>query len=62
MKVRALPICRYPVGDGAKRTRSMNAQYSLRDRHDLEIADTPVDGDADGFAVALQHQIDAGIV
>jgi hypothetical protein len=29
MKVRALPMWRYPVGEGAKRTRSMNAQYSV---------------------------------
>jgi hypothetical protein len=28
MKVRALPTCRKPVGDGANRTRSMNLEYS----------------------------------
>src|SRR5580658_8649481 len=28
MKVRALPTCRKPVGDGANRTRSMTFEYS----------------------------------
>src|ERR1700686_3833615 len=28
MKVRALPTCRKPVGDGANRTRSMAFEYS----------------------------------
>src|SRR5580658_1054878 len=28
MKVRALPTCRKPVGDGAKRTRSITFEYS----------------------------------
>src|SRR5450631_322691 len=28
MKVRALPTCRKPVGDGANRTRSITSEYS----------------------------------
>src|SRR5450755_4708371 len=28
MKVRALPTCRKPVGDGAKRTRSITFEYN----------------------------------
>src|SRR5271167_2855072 len=30
MKVRALPTCRNPVGDGANRTRSITFEYSGR--------------------------------
>src|SRR5882757_4222006 len=31
MKVRALPTCRNPVGDGANRTRSITREYSKLD-------------------------------